>query len=60
MMEFLSQGGFALFVWGSYGMAVVLMVGEIISLRSNHRTIVARQGRYIRLREAEAREEHEG
>jgi len=60
MIEFLSQGGFALYVWGSFGMVAVLMIGEIINLRSHHRTIVAQQGRYIRMREAETEENHEG
>jgi heme exporter protein D len=53
MNEFFSQGGYALFVWGSYGMAVVLMVAEIFQLRARRRTIVARIGRIARLRAKE-------
>ncbi len=53
MREFFSQGGYALFVWGSYGMAVVLMVAEIIQLRAKRRTIAARIGRMLRLRAQE-------
>jgi heme exporter protein D len=49
MMEFLNQGGYALFVWGSYGMALVLFVGEVVGLRRQQRTILARLGRLIRL-----------
>lgn len=59
MIDFLSQGGYAFYVWGSFGMAAVLLIAEIVSLRNHHRTIVAQQGRYIRMREAEAEEEHE-
>ncbi len=49
-MEFLSQGGYAGFVWGSYGMALVLLVGEVVGLRRQRRTILARLGRLLRLR----------
>ena len=50
MMEFLSQGGYAGFVWGSYGMALALLVGEVVGLRRQRRTILARLGRLFRLR----------
>jgi heme exporter protein D len=49
-MEFLSQGGYAGFVWGSYAMALVLLVGEVVGLRHQRRTILARLGRLLRLR----------
>jgi heme exporter protein D len=47
---FFSQGGYAWFVWGAYGMALVLLVGEVIGLRRQRRTILARLGRLLRLR----------
>ena len=50
MMEFLSQGGYAGFVWGSYWMALALLVVEVVGLRRQRRTILARLGRLIRLR----------
>lgn len=49
MMEFLNQGGYAPFVWGSYGMALALLVGEVVSLRRQRRTILTRLGRLLRL-----------
>lgn len=49
MMEFLNQGGYAVFIWGSYGMALALLLGEIVGLRRQRRTILARLGRLIRL-----------
>jgi heme exporter protein D len=55
-MEFLSQGGYAFYVWCSYGVAVVLLIIEIIGLRRKRRTILARVSRLIR-RHAEV--EHE-
>ncbi len=50
MMEFLNQGGYAGFVWASYGMALVLLVGEVVGLRRQQRTILSRLGRLFRLR----------
>jgi heme exporter protein D len=52
--QFFSQGGYAFFVWGAYGMVAVLLVGEILQLRSRHRTILARLGRLMRMRESGA------
>lgn len=49
MMEFLNQGGYALFVWGAYGMALALLIGEVVSLRRQRRTILIRLGRLLRL-----------
>ena len=34
MGEFFAMGGYALYVWGSYGMTIVLVVLELISLRA--------------------------
>ena len=53
MSEFFSQGGYALYVWGSYGMALVLLVAEIVQLRRQRRTILTRIGRILRMRAAE-------
>ncbi|MGE5153135.1 MAG: heme exporter protein CcmD [Bdellovibrio bacteriovorus] len=50
MMEFLNQGGYAGFVWGSYGMALALLVAEVVGLRRQRRTILSRLGRLFRLR----------
>jgi heme exporter protein D len=49
MMEFFNQGGYAVFVWGSYGMALALLVGEVVGLRRQRRTNLARLGRLFRL-----------
>lgn len=51
--EFFSQGGYALYVWGAYGLAVVLMVAEVVQLRTKQRTIRARISRILRLRSQE-------
>jgi heme exporter protein D len=35
--NFLAMGGYALYVWGSYGMTGVLIVIEIVALRARRR-----------------------
>ncbi len=55
--EFFSQGGYGFYVWSSYGMALVLLVTEIIQLRRQRSTILARIGRLIRMRVEEAKHE---
>lgn len=32
LSEFLSMGGYALYVWGSYGVTLVLLGGEVLTL----------------------------
>jgi len=49
MSEFFSQGGYAFYVWSSYGMALILLVLELVQLRSQRRTILARLGRLMRM-----------
>lgn len=50
MAEFFSQGGYAFYVWSSYGLALVLLVLELVQLRNQRRTILARLGRLMRMR----------
>jgi len=52
MSEFFSQGGYAFYVWSSYGMGVALLIIEVLILRRDRRTIFARLGRLARLRSA--------
>lgn len=47
--EFFNMGGHALYVWGSYGVTVVFMVGEVIALILRKRTITQRLGRMMRI-----------
>ena len=40
MNDFLAMGGYALYVWGSYGMTALLVVVEIMALRTRrHRAM---------------------
>jgi heme exporter protein D len=50
MSAFFSQGGYAFYVWSSYGMALILLALELVQLRSRRRTILARLGRLMRMR----------
>ncbi|MCC7215264.1 MAG: heme exporter protein CcmD [Burkholderiales bacterium] len=40
MSEFLSMGGYAFYVWGSYGVAALAIVVEIVSVRARRRAAV--------------------
>lgn len=55
--EFLSQGGYAFYIWGSYGLGLALLVVEVIQLRRQRGTTLSRVSRLARMR---AEVEHEG
>ena len=40
--EFFSMGGYAFYVWGAYGVALVAMAGEVILLRQRRKALQAR------------------
>lgn len=48
MSEFLAMGGYALYVWGSFGVTAVVMAGEVMLLRRRRRTLLRRVGRINR------------
>lgn len=56
MSDFFSQGGYAFFVWGAYGMVALLLTVEILQLRGQRRAIVARLGRLTRMHDAQVRD----
>ena len=41
MSEFLSMGGHAFFVWGSYGVTALVIVVELVALRARRRAAEA-------------------
>jgi heme exporter protein D len=51
LYDFIAQGGYAGYVWSAYGMTLVLLVAETVGLRRQNRTILARLGRLLRLRD---------
>lgn len=42
--NFLAMGGYGLYVWGSYAMALVLVALEAVVLSRRRRTLVQRMG----------------
>jgi heme exporter protein D len=40
MSEFLAMGGYAFYVWGSYGVAALVLVVEVVALRARRRAVL--------------------
>ena len=39
MYEFFSMGGYAFYVWGSYLIALVVMVGEVVTVLKRRKSL---------------------
>jgi heme exporter protein D len=39
--QFINMGGYAAFVWPSYAVALVVLIGNLIAARASHRRAVA-------------------
>jgi heme exporter protein D len=48
--EFFAMGGYAVYVWGSYGVTALFLVLEVILVMLRKRTITQRLSRRIRMR----------
>ncbi len=48
--EFFSMGGYAFYVWGSYGLALLLMGGELILVLRRKRALLERNAESNRKR----------
>lgn len=53
MSDFFAMGGYALYVWGSFGVTALLMVAEPLLLRNRYQTINQRLRRMARMQAAE-------
>ena len=53
MMEFFDMGGYALYVWGSFGVTALLMLAEPVLLVRRRQTALKRIARIIRLKSEE-------
>lgn len=53
MREFFNMGGYALYVWGSFGMAALLMIAEPLLLKGRRKSVVQRVARLIRIKAEE-------
>lgn len=47
--KFFAMGGYALYVWGSYGVAALVMAVEVILVLRRKRTLWRRLGRITRM-----------
>lgn len=52
--EFFHMGGYALYVWGSFGMMALLLLAEPIMVYQQRKSILQRLRRMARLNEAES------
>jgi heme exporter protein D len=53
MAEFFDMGGYALYVWGSFGVTAVLMIAEPILLKKRRSDILRRIARIARIKAGE-------
>jgi heme exporter protein D len=44
--EFLAMGGYALYVWGSYAVTLVVLIGEIVALAMRRRGVIERLAKF--------------
>lgn len=54
MKEFFAMGGYGLYVWGSFGVTALFMIGEPILLRARRKAAIARIRRLARLQSRDA------
>ncbi|MEK7322571.1 MAG: heme exporter protein CcmD [Pseudomonadota bacterium] len=47
--EFFAMGGYAFYVWGSFGVTALFLLVEVIMVVHRKRTIVQRLGRRMRM-----------
>ena len=53
MKEFFAMGGYAFYVWTSYAVALVVLVGNVVLARQRHREQIARIARRMKRQRAE-------
>jgi len=55
--EFFDMGGYALYVWGSFGVTAFLMAIEPLMVRARRKAVLKRVSRIVRMK---IEEKHEG
>lgn len=53
MAEFFAMGTHGAYIWGSFGVTAVFMIGEAILVVRRRRTLLQRLGRMVRLNSGE-------
>ncbi|HEY0844116.1 MAG TPA: heme exporter protein CcmD [Noviherbaspirillum sp.] len=56
LSDFLAMGGYGLYVWGSVLMTVVLLAGEVVTLRMRRNALMKLYGRWVRNTRRESNE----
>jgi len=52
--EFFYMNGFGFYIWSSFGMTALLMLGELILIKQQNRRLMQRLRRIIRLQSTES------
>jgi heme exporter protein D len=52
--EFFAMGGYGLYVWGSYGMAALVLLFNVLAARRRERTVRQELEETMRLNQAES------
>ena len=55
VQTFFEMGGYALYVWGSFGVTAVCMIAEPLLLRSRRKAVLKRVARVARMQTAEVK-----
>ena len=42
--KFFEMGGYAVYVWGAYGVTALVIIGELLMLRNRKRTLERKDG----------------
>lgn len=53
--DFFNMGGYAFYVWGSYGVTALFMVVEVVLLARRRRSLFQRLARMARMNERDVR-----
>lgn len=56
--EFFMMGGYALYVWSSFGMCALIFIGELWAVRSRRKVVVQRLQRQIHAEKLDKEENH--
>jgi heme exporter protein D len=52
LSEFFYAGGYGFYLWSSFGLTAILMIGEILALNQGRKNSIKRLKRLIRLEKA--------
>ena len=55
--DFFAMGGYALYVWGSVLMTIVLIAGEVVAVHMRRSSLLKMYGRWIRTTRRERNED---